>query len=95
VRAAQAPPGDRRCEVTAHTGTLSAQSAFLAEIYERRRHTTGDADEEHHMRVAAHVLEKDLRIAVEVAAEHGLALPRAQLLTTRGRDVDLGGEDGR
>jgi 3-hydroxyisobutyrate dehydrogenase len=74
-------------EVTAHTGTISPQSAILAEIYERRRHTPGDAFEEHHMRIAAEVLEKDLRIAVEVASEHGLSLPGASVLTSRGADV--------
>lgn len=74
-------------EVTSHTGTLSPQSAILAEIYERRRHTPGDAFEEHHMRIAAEVLEKDLRIAIEVAAEHGLQLPGASVLTRRGADV--------
>jgi 2-hydroxy-3-oxopropionate reductase len=76
-------------EVTTHTGTLSPQSAILAEIRERRRTTPGDEFEEHHMRIAAEVLEKDLRIAVEVAAEHGLDLPGAALLTTRGADVYL------
>jgi hypothetical protein len=44
-------------EITQHTGTLSPQSAILAEIYERRRHTAGDAYEEHHMRVVAEVPE--------------------------------------
>jgi 3-hydroxyisobutyrate dehydrogenase-like beta-hydroxyacid dehydrogenase len=74
-------------EVTSHTGTLSPQSAILAEIYERRRHTPGDDFEEHHMRIAAEVLEKDLRIAIEVASEHGLSLPGAAVLTNRGADV--------
>jgi 3-hydroxyisobutyrate dehydrogenase len=74
-------------EVTSHTGTLSPQSAILAEIYERRRHTPGDAFEEHHMRIAAEVLEKDVRIAVEVASEHGLSLPGAAVLTSRGAEV--------
>lgn len=74
-------------EVTEHTGTLSPQSAILAEIYERRRATPGDAFEEHHMRIAAEVLEKDLRIATEVAAEYGLHLPGAAVLDGRGREV--------
>lgn len=74
-------------EVTEHTGTLSPQSAILAEIYERRRATPGDAFEEHHMRIAAEVLEKDLRIATEVAAEHGLHLPGVAVLDGRGREV--------
>jgi 3-hydroxyisobutyrate dehydrogenase len=83
-------------EVTSHTGTLSPQSAILAEIYERRRRTPGDAFEEHHMRIAAEVLEKDLRIAVEVASEHGLSLPGASVLTNRGADVYRAGfDDGR
>ena len=74
-------------EVTEHTGTLSPQSAILAEIYERRRATPGDAFEEHHMRIAAEVLEKDLRIATEVAAEYGLHLPGAAVLDGRGHEV--------
>jgi 3-hydroxyisobutyrate dehydrogenase-like beta-hydroxyacid dehydrogenase len=74
-------------EVTEHTGTLSPQSAILAEIYERRRSTPGDAFEEHHMRIAAEVLEKDLRIANEVAAEYGLHLPGAAVLDGRGHEV--------
>jgi 3-hydroxyisobutyrate dehydrogenase-like beta-hydroxyacid dehydrogenase len=74
-------------EITEHTGTLSPQSAILAEIYERRRARRGDAFEEHHMRIAAEVLEKDLRIATEVAAEHGLHLPGAAVLDGRGHEV--------
>ena len=74
-------------EVTEHTGTLSPQSAILAEIYERRRTTPGDPFEEHHMRIAAEVLEKDLRIATEVATEHGLHLPGAAVLDGRGHEV--------
>jgi len=74
-------------EVTEHTGTLSPQSAILAEIYERRRSTPGDAFEEHHMRIAAEVLEKDLRIANEVADGYGLHLPGAAVLDGRGHEV--------
>jgi hypothetical protein len=39
------------------------------------------------MRIAAEVIEKDLRIAVEFAAEHGLNLGAAALLADRGREA--------
>ena len=74
-------------EVTHATGTLSPQSEIYLEIYERRRAGAGDGPETEYLRTSAAVLEKDLRIAVELAARHGLELPGSALVAPRGLEV--------
>ncbi len=81
-------------EVTRATGTLSPQSEIYLEIFERRRHDQGDGRETEYLRTSAAVLEKDLRIAVELAAAHGLALPGSALVAPRGLEVYRVGDAG-
>ena len=74
-------------EVTRASGTLSAQSDIYQEIYERRRTEPGDEEEQRYMRANAALLEKDLGIAVDLAARHGVQLPGCALLSTRGAKI--------
>jgi len=70
-------------ELTRSTGALSAQADVMLTIHERRRSedasstTTNTAHEDHVMRMASEVLEKDLRIAIELAQAYDLELPGA------------------
>jgi 3-hydroxyisobutyrate dehydrogenase len=74
-------------EVTRASGTLSPQMDIYQEIYERRRTDPGDAEEQRYMRANAALLEKDLGIAVSLAARHGAALPGCSLAAQHGADI--------
>ena len=71
-------------EVTRASGTLSSQSEVFLEIYERRRLDRGTEAESATFRTYAALLDKDLRHAVELGAAHGVDLPAARLMSTRG-----------
>lgn len=66
-------------ELTAETGTLSSQSEVWLGIYEARRRGETDATLDADMRTAANLLAKDLRHAVALGAELGLALPASEV----------------
>lgn len=66
-------------ELTAETGTLSSQSEVWLGIYEARRRGETDATLDADMRTAADLLAKDLRHAVALGAELGLALPASEV----------------
>jgi len=71
-------------EVTLASETLSRQSEVFLDIYERRRLDPGDAAENATFATYAALADKDLRHAVESAAEHGLDLPGARMVSTMG-----------
>lgn len=84
---------DLVAEVTRASGTLSPQMDIYQEIYERRRTDVGDAEEQRYMRANAALLEKDLGIAVDLAARHGTVLPGCSLVSQRGADIYRAGAD--
>jgi 3-hydroxyisobutyrate dehydrogenase-like beta-hydroxyacid dehydrogenase len=57
------------------------------EIYEQRRTNRGDAEQQRYMRANAALLEKDLAIAVDLAARHGTALPGCSLVSQQGAAI--------
>lgn len=65
-------------EITERTGTLSPQERVFHDIYERRRLDAGDAAERAEFETYAALFEKDLRLALRLAAAHGLQLSGAR-----------------
>ena len=66
---------------------MSPQADVFLEIYERRRGGGTDLEEDAAMSTYAALLDKDLRIAVELARQHGVDLPGSALLTGRGSSI--------
>lgn len=69
--------------VTQASGTLSPAMKLMLVTRDRRLGGAADAFGDAQMRTYAAILEKDLRVAIEVANERGLALPAAALVSQR------------
>ncbi len=84
ARAAGVRPGLLEA-VTQASGTLSPAMQLMLETREQRLGRDANAFGDAQMRTYAEILEKDLRVALEVANEHGLELPGAALASQRAR----------
>ncbi|CAO5237210.1 NAD(P)-dependent oxidoreductase [Frankia sp. AgKG'84/4] len=74
-------------EVTRATGALSTQSDLYLGILEARRVITGMDEDHDRFAGASAVLEKDLRHAIDLAAQFGVDLPGARLVRTMGDTI--------
>jgi 3-hydroxyisobutyrate dehydrogenase-like beta-hydroxyacid dehydrogenase len=88
ARAAGVPDG-LVAELTGQTGTLSEQSAVWLRIYEARRRGETDPTLDANMTVAADLLAKDLRHAVDLGAKSGIALPASTVAAAAGDQIYL------
>jgi 3-hydroxyisobutyrate dehydrogenase len=82
-------------EITERTGTLSPQERVFHDIYERRRLHAGDEAERAEFETYAALFEKDLRLALRLAVEHGLQLSGARAALGQGDQMYSGGRRGR
>ncbi len=65
--------------VTEASGTLSPAMKLMLEVRDKRLRAAADVFGDAQMRTYAAILEKDLRVALEVANERGLRLPGAAI----------------
>lgn len=88
ARAAGVPDG-LVAELTSQTGTLSEQSAVWLRIYEARRRGESDPTMDANMTVAADLLAKDLRHAIDLGVKSGIALPASAVAAAAADQIYL------
>lgn len=74
-------------KVATSSGALSKLSAFFMPHYQHRRDHPHNKDEDALLQVAAALVEKDLGDAAQLAREHGINLPVAELVSGFGSKI--------